>query len=133
MATIVKRSKRTSSGARKNRAGKNCARKGPAVMLAHVASFLKVQRKNSRHPSPDQIQTAWDLKNEKKPRGRKPGAIKPAQPVGFTVYDACMSSNPAAVKTLLLAASLKVKKVRRYPGWFLERVYNLKNRPIEII
>ena len=34
---------------------------------------------------------------------------------------------------LLVAASLEIKKVRRYPGMILSRTYNLKNRPIVIL
>jgi len=33
----------------------------------------------------------------------------------------------------LTAASMKVKRVKRYPGWILQTTYNLKNRPLQFI
>lgn len=126
-----KRKRKTSvgSGVRKNRSGKNCARKGPAIVDQAGANFIRYQSLY-RHPDTKQLQKAWELKNEKRPR-RKPGAIKPMQ-TGFTFFDAVIDKGKT-LETLLLAASLKVKKVRRYPGYVLQRVYNLKDRPIQII
>ena len=134
MADKVLRKKRVSSGVRKNRAGKNCKRKGPAIMLPAVANFLKHQKGN-RHADVATMEKAWELIKVKQVRNRASvrNKIRPALQTGTTLFDACMESNPAAVKTLLLAACLKVKRVKRYPGWYLERVYNLKNRVIEII
>ena len=123
------RKARVGSGARKHRTDKS-RRKSPVVANFAGLLFLRHQKAN-RWPTEDSLDKAWQLIKVKRGR-RQAGAIQPKQ-YGFTLYDACMESNPSTVKTLLLAASLKVKKIRRYPGWFLERVYNLKNRPIELI
>jgi hypothetical protein len=71
---------------------------------------------------------AHELAMKKHQRGR---AKSKAMTLGFTMLDGLID-NPN-LSRLLLAASLKIKKVRRYPGYVLERVYNLKGRKLEII
>jgi len=128
MSSKRKRNSKSGSGVRKNRAGKNCSRKGPAIEDQAGANFIRYQDLY-RHPDAEQLVKAWELKNEKRPR-RPKKPIKPMQ-TGFTMLDALIDS--PALETVLLAASLKIKRVRRYPGYVLQRVYNLKNRPLEII
>jgi hypothetical protein len=73
--------------------------------------------------------------NDRKGGTRRGPSIKKIKPMkqGFTILDSLVGSCPKALETVLLAASLKLKRVRRYPGYVLIRTYNLKNRPIEII
>jgi hypothetical protein len=37
------------------------------------------------------------------------------------------SIDPRTLDILLTAASLTVKRVKRYPGWILQQTYNLKS------
>lgn len=127
MASKRTRSKRTSSGARKNRAGKNCSRKGPAIADQAKGNFLRHQSGN-RWPTEGTMIKAYELMKDRKTRSRSKS--KPMEQ-GFTVLDHLIDK-PYLAK-LLVAASLKIKRVRRYPGYVLQRTYNLKNRPIEII
>jgi len=41
--------------------------------------------------------------------------------------------SPAVIDKLLTASSLSVKGAKRYPGYTIQAVYNLKQRPIQII
>jgi hypothetical protein len=43
------------------------------------------------------------------------------------------SIDPVTLDKLLTAASLKVKRVKRYPNWVLQTVYNLGRRPLQFI
>jgi hypothetical protein len=92
---------------------------------------MKAQGRD-RWPTEKTMDDAWRLKNERQPRRKPQKAVKPMQQ-GFTILDCLIGSCPHALDKLLLAASLKIKKVRRYPGYVLQRTYNLKNRTIEII
>lgn len=128
---MSKRKRKTSvgSGVRKNRVDKNCSRKGPAIVDQAGANFIRYQGLY-RHPDTEQLVKAWELKNEK--RGGRPNRknSKPTQS-GFTLFDAVVDSRN--LEKLMLAASLKIKRVRRWPGYVLIKTYNLKNRPLEII
>lgn len=83
-----------------------------------------------RWPTPDQEVKYFELNTAKdKPRGGGRSKIKPpARP--FALLE---SIDPKVLDKLLTASSLKLKRVRRYPGWILQHTYNLKNRPIQII
>jgi hypothetical protein len=128
MANKRTRKKRTSSGARKNRAGKNLGRRGPAVADQAESSFLKRQALH-RWPTEATMIKAYEMIKAKRPRSN-PGKAKPAR-VGFTLLD--MVIDRPATQKLLVAASLKLKRVRRFPGYILIKTYNLKSRPIQII
>jgi hypothetical protein len=117
---------RTSSGVRKNRTEKS-GRKSPVVADQPALNFLRHQKEH-RWPDQETEQKAQELAMKKHPRSR---AKSKPMTQGFTMLDALMD-NPA-LDVLLTAASLKLKRVRRYPGYVLQRVYNLKNRPIQII
>jgi hypothetical protein len=90
-------------------------------------NFIRHQSDNRWPDAATQIK-AQELAMKKHPRGR--AQSKPMEQ-GFTLLDAIIDK--PALDVLLTAASLKLKKVRRYPGYVLQRVYNLKNRPIQII
>jgi hypothetical protein len=129
------RKKRASSGARKDRAARGFARRNTTA-LADTAGyvFLKDQKRN-RWPSQDTMDSAHRLANDRKGSAkRKPGNNKPIKPQqqGFTLLDMVIDKGKA-LETLLTAASLQLKRVRRYPGYVLIHTYNLKNRTIEII
>jgi hypothetical protein len=105
----------------------------PIIANQAVADFLKTQGRD-RRPTRETGDT-YALLNRKRHVPGKPGR-KPEQ-LGFPLLESLMEhTNPKnrwAVKMLLVAASLKVKRVKRHPGWVLQRTYNLKNRVIEII
>jgi hypothetical protein len=122
------RKTRVSSGVRKNRTNAS-GRKSPVVSDFLGLLFIRHQAEN-RWPDPKTEDKYAELNRAKRPR-RKPGKIKPAGG-GFTLLDMAIDKG-RALDTLLTAASLKLKKVRRYPGYVLIHTYNLKNRPIDII
>jgi hypothetical protein len=98
------------------------------VVADHQAlHFIRHQAANRWPDEPTMIK-AQELAVKKHQRGR--AKTKPMDQ-GFTLLD--MLIDNSNLPKLLLAASLKLKKVRRYPGYVLERTYNLKSRPIQII
>jgi hypothetical protein len=105
-------------------------RRGRVIADKDGYNFLKSQASN-RWPTATIMQKSWEMLKDRKTRrpGRK--AIKPMD-TGFTLLDALIDKGPA-LETLLTAASLKIKRVKRHPGYVLIRTYNLKNRPITII
>jgi hypothetical protein len=129
------RAKRVSSGARKARVIKGTCRRNTTALADPVGYLFLKEQKRHRWPSAWSEDKYADLNKDKK-RGTSRGeSIKKIKPMkqGFTILDALVGSCPKALETVLLAASLKLKRVRRYPGYVLIRTYNLKNRPIEII
>jgi hypothetical protein len=124
-----------SSGARKARALRGQARRNTTALADPVGYlFLKDQKRN-RWPTAASEDKYASLNKDKK-RGTSRGeSIKKIKPMtqGFTLLDCLVGTCPKALETVLLAASLKLKRIRRYPGYVLIRTYNLKNRPIEII
>jgi len=128
MSLKTARNKRTSSGARKNRTDKS-GRKSPVVADPAGLNFIRHQS-DSRWPDQDTLIKAQELSMKKHPRGR--AKTKPMT-MGFTVMDCLLGNSQDALLKLLLAASLKIKPVRRYPGYVLIKTYNLKDRPIQII
>ena len=104
-------------------------RRHPVIQDLAGHHFLKAQKRD-RWPDQATEDKYAELNRAKRPR-RKPGKVKPAQG-GFTLLDAVIDKGKA-LNTLLTAASLQLKRVRRYPGYVLIHTYNLKNRPIEII
>jgi hypothetical protein len=92
--------------------------------------FLRHQASN-RWPTQDIMQKSWEMLKDRKTRRPGKKAIKPMD-TGFTLLDALIDKGKT-LETLLTAASLKIKRVKRHPGYVLIRTYNLKNRPITII
>jgi len=127
MASKRKRKARAGSGIRKNRAGKNCSRKGPAIADQAESNFLRHQAA-SRWPTDWSLDKMAEMAMDKKPRSRQKS--KPMT-LGFSVLDHLIDK--PGLDKLLTAASLKIKRIRRYPGYVLMKTYNLKNRPIQII
>jgi hypothetical protein len=111
------------------RSDKNCARSGkPPVNLAGHEQIRN--EANRRWPTVEQQNLYFELNTSKNPVNRpSKGRIKP--PVNeFALLE---SVDPVTLDKLLTAASLRVKRVKRYPGYIIQRTYNLKNRPIQII
>jgi hypothetical protein len=128
-----KRKGKVSSGKRAKRAarhenGNGPTRKRPIADQAGM-NFLRHQNEH-RWPSEETMIKAAELAKEKIKRGR-PKA--PLARLGFPLLEQAMANGSKAITTLLVASSLKIKKVRRHPGWVLQRTYNLKNRPIVIV
>jgi hypothetical protein len=126
------RKKNTSSGVRKNR-GECAGRKSPVVVDFAGLNLIRHQAAH-RWPSVRSLEKCWELAKDRKGSGRRRGPAKPIKPGndGFTLLDMLIDKG-STLDTLLTAASLQFKKVRRYPGYVLIRTYNLKDRPIEII
>ena len=86
--------------------------------------------KTHRWPTSDQESMYFEMNTAKKQRNQ-PARGRIQQPVmPFALME---SIDPVVLDKLLTAASMTVKKVRRYPGWILQTVYNLKSRPIQFI
>ena len=109
----------------------NKRRKHPKVIDLVGFAFLKAQKRD-RWPDSRTEDKYAELNRAKQPR-RKPGtSVKPMQQ-GFTMLDGLIDNRGRVLDILLTAASLQIKRVRRYPGYVLVKTYALKNRPIEII
>jgi hypothetical protein len=137
MSTKRTRKSSTSSGDRKAaRAGKQLERRGPAIADMAARSFMKRQDRD-RWPSDETQDKAFEMLKNKRMGTHRGNSIRKGQrgirpaKVGFTFLDAVIDKGN--LDKLLTAAYLKLKKVRRYPGFVLIRTYNLKNRPITII
>ena len=86
--------------------------------------------KSHSWPTSDQENMYFEMNTAKKQRNQPArGRIQPPTQ-SFSLME---SIDPVVLDKLLTAASMTVKKVRRYPGWILQTVYNLKSRPIEFI
>lgn len=91
----------------------------------NTVSFLD----NHRWPTQESEQMYFELNIDKKQRNAPAKRIKPpAMP--FALLE---SIDPKTLDKLLTAASFKLKRVKRFPGWVLQRTYNLKNRPVQFI
>lgn len=128
-----KRKGHVSSGKRAKRAarqenGNGPSRKRPIADQAGM-NFLRHQAEY-RWPSEETMIKAAELSKEKIKRG---APKKPMARMGFPLLEQALATSTKAVQTLLVASSLKIKNVRRHPGWVLQRTYNLKNRPIVIV
>lgn len=96
-------------------------------MANKTAEMFIRRQSHDRWPEKTTEDIYAELNKKKQPRGR--AKIKPPA-LGF----ALLESIPAAqLDKLLTAASFKLKRVKRYPGWILQRTYKLGNRPIQII
>jgi hypothetical protein len=132
MADKATRKGKVSSGAREARALRGQARRNTTA-IADAAGYLFLkEQKRHRWPTSQSEDKYAELNKDRKKRSKPKTGIKPME-TGFTMLDSLIGSCPKALETVLLAASLKLKRVRRYPGYVLIHTYNLKNRPIEII
>jgi hypothetical protein len=123
-----KRATKTGSGAHKAaRANKNCDRRRGADANPEQVEFIRHQSDN-RWPSQITCDKYASLNKLKRQQGQARDR-KPAPVFGFYMLE---SIDTKTLDKLLTAASLQVKKVRRYPGWVLQRTYNLKNRVLDL-
>lgn len=120
--------KRSPGNRKAARTEKNCARSGRAI-TDHAADEQIRRCHLRRWPDKEQENKYFELNTDKKQRGKPAKRIKPPV-LEFALLE---SIDPKTLNKLLIASSLKVKKVRRYPGWILQTTYNLKSRPIQII
>lgn len=129
-----KRKTRVGSGARKaGRAGKNCGRRASQPVADEVGySFIRFQA-NHRWPTEESKakRNQLDIDDRKKKVRSSPNR-KPVRPLSTPLLETAALNNPGAVEKLLSAACLKMKRVRRHPGWVLQRTFKLKNRPIDL-
>ena len=126
---VKKRAKRVSSGVGKNRAGKNVSRRTPVSRDPVGENFIRHQAEN-RHPTAESVQLYFELNNDKTKKDPRPAnRIKPPR-FEFALLE---SIKPDVLDKMLTAARMKVKRVKRYPGWILQQTYNLKNRPLQFI
>ena len=105
------------------------ARHKPMVANQAHADFMGAQE---RDRWPEQIVADKYAELNRKKHVPSRGSKKPST-LGFPLMEQAMSHGLKDLTRLLIAASLKTKRVKRHPGWILQRVYNLKNRPIEIL
>jgi len=124
-----KRTKKTSSGVGKNRAGKNVARRTRVSLNPVAENFIRHQDEN-RQPTKESEMLYFELNNDKNKKDPRPAnRIKPPK-YEFALMESVRSE---VLDKLLTAASLKVKRVKRYPGWILQSTYNLGRRPLQFI
>jgi hypothetical protein len=84
---------------------------------------------NNRWPTQESENLYFELNTTKQAINRPANRIRP--PV--LEMPLLESVDPVTLDKLLTAASLKVKRVKRYPGWVLQTVYNLGRRPLQFI
>lgn len=123
-------SKGESSGARKRRSDKGISKKRGKPAGDVVGERFIREQANDRWPGSRQMDLYFELNTSKEKRPSPTRRVK-APVFAFALMESV--NDRKALDKLLIAASLKVKKVRRYPGWILQQTYNLKNRPIQII
>ena len=131
MAEKRGRKAKTSSGNRRNHEGENRLRREAVHVNAAISDFVRKQA-NRRWPTKEQVETYFKMNTDKRAnRGRAGGRARIApREVTFPLLH---EINAKVLNTILVAASLKIKKVRRDPGFVLTRTYNLKNRPVVFI
>ena len=126
---VKKRAKKTSSGVGQNRAGKNVSRRTRVPRDLSTEQFIRHQA-GSRWPSQVSEQLYFDLNNDRTKKDPRPAnRIKPPK----HELPLLESIKADTLDKLLTAASLKVKRVKRYPGWILQSTYNLGRRPLQFI
>jgi hypothetical protein len=130
MAEKKTRGTRVSSGARKNHDGENRRRREPVHVCEATSDFVRKQA-NRRWPEQWQVEKYAEMNASKhQNRGRATGKrITPREVSWPLIHELA----PALLDKLLTAASLKVKRVKRDPGFVLIRQWNLKSRPLEFI
>lgn len=149
MANKRKRVSKTSSGARKNRAGKNCKRRSGALGSA-VDKYTRHCLGRGQHDfefTEKQKQDLWEF-HERDRRDRKArmdrlkrsdlmAQKKKDQPdiMRVPLLEVALHSFDQAqiIQTLLIAAALKYENRRFFPFFILKRTAKLGNRPITII
>jgi hypothetical protein len=121
---------KVSSGNRKNHEGENRKRREAVHVDAAISDFVRKQA-NRRWPESWQEEKYAEMNADKHAnRGRAGGKrIKPREVTWPLIHELA----PALLDKLLTAASFKLKRVRRDPGFVLIRQWNLKNRPLEFI
>ena len=122
------------TAANKERKSTGTGRKGALVAKREHFDYV-VSMKHNRWPTQYSEQLYHELNLVKRPRQQRRKGIKPGQQGndGFMILETLIGNCPKTLDKLLTAASLKIKRVRRYPGMILTRTYNLKNRPITIL
>ena len=121
------------TAANKERKSTGTGRKGALVAKRDHHDYV-VSMKHNRWPTQYSEQLYHELNIAKRPRAQRRKGIKPGQANdGFMILETLIGNCPRILDKLLTAASLKIKRVRRYPGIILTRTYNLKNRPITIL
>lgn len=138
MAKHRERKKRTSSGARKVRASKGISKRTAPVLLNTTTAKSVLQcikmGLNSVHPDPNQLNKQWSLSTVRVPPNRQQQKKITPPNYGFPLMEQAVSEPHRweTIKALLIRSSLKIKPVRRWPGWILQRTYDLKNRPLDL-
>ena len=121
------------TAANKERKSTGTGRKGALVAKRDHLDYMKAMKHN-RWPTQHSLHLYGELNMIKRPRQQRRKGIKPGQSNdGFMILETLIGNCPKTLDKLLTAASLKIKRVRRYPGIILTRTYNLKNRPITIL
>jgi hypothetical protein len=139
MAAKRKRKMRSGSGVKRERVVRAVSRgrepnfnsrKRPVQDHAGVA-YLRFRDRTPRFPDEDQLRKYHELNIDKKHVSH--GKRKAPPDLRFNFMEAAALNSAKEVNRLLVAASLKIKRVRRFPGWVLQRTYNHGKRPITII
>jgi hypothetical protein len=130
MAVIKrKRKKKWSSGAWKTRSYTNVSRRAAVTLDLPTEQYIRHQAEH-RWPTEKSEDLYFKMNNSEPPEHKLlVNRIRPPQ-LEFPLLE---SLPGATLYKILLASSLRVKKIKRHPGWILERVYNLRDRPIQII
>lgn len=101
----------------------------PSYARPDALQALQVVEAN-RWPDDEQLVKYHELNQDKKKTGGRRKPRKNLPPVEFPLMD---EINPVIRNRMLIAASLKVKEVKRLPGFILQRTYNHKKRPITFV
>ena len=99
------------------------------VITNRAAYQMVTHMQADRWPTSNQEDVYHQLNSGRNSKSRPGSRIMP-RVMEFPLIE---SVKFEVIDKLLTAASLRLQRVKRYPGWYIQTVYNLKDRPIQII
>lgn len=127
-----------SSGARKIRAEKNTGRRKPVIDDQAGFDFIQAQSRD-RWADDRTKDRAASFNEDDRKKSFKQRAIeinrplpKRPEPKGFPLMEQLAFTSMPALDKLLMAACMKVVRVKRYPGWMAKVTHNMKRQPLNV-
>ncbi len=126
---------RSSGKVKESRSGKNCSRRAGKGPLLRVSENEQVRNEASRRwTNKEQDQAYFELNRTELGKAQRGGRAGKKPPTFFfPLLEQAMGADNESwkldtIRELFKCASLKLKPVKRYPGYILERTYNLKGK-----
>lgn len=126
------RKSRVGSGIRKQLAGQNPGRRAPAWTDMAGQSFVRHEHEY-RWPTEDQMnRCVRDFKEIT--HGKPRDGIKPSR-MSFKLFDLAIGTETKnkSMAKLLLCAAMKVKRIKRHPGYRIMKTHSLGNRVLSMV